>query len=66
MMLIAIVKGCKEYKLPILNLPLDGLSTRRNRSLTQQTLFPMVTVDFSLLKKMNSANMVFNSSGRDQ
>jgi hypothetical protein len=51
MMLIAIVKGCKEYKLPILNLPLDGLSTRRNRSLTQQTLFPDGHSGFFSFKK---------------
>jgi hypothetical protein len=56
MLLIAIVKGCEEYKLPVLNLPLSGLSARRNRSLTQQALLPEVNetststnvIDFNL------------------
>jgi hypothetical protein len=50
MLLIDIVKGCEEYKWPILNLPIDVLSTRRNRSLTQQTLFPNVYSGFSSFK----------------
>jgi hypothetical protein len=51
MLIIAIVKGCEEYKLPILNLPIGGVSTKRNRLLSQQTRFPDDHSIFSSFKK---------------